>query len=314
MPSPLMLAWVGVAFLLGLVVGSGLNVFVYRVGTGRSPLWPSSRCFACAQAIRWHDNVPLLGYLILGGKCRACKRPFSARYLGTELATGVAFAAWFYALTMLDWMRLPGVAEVRPMLAEGAVPLGLWGVWALHAGLFAVALVGYQAARAGGRFPVAVGLFALGAGVVLSVALAWPWPGDPVDARSWLTLRRGGVVAPPAGGAQLWPVVSPRPTGEGTIFRMWLAPGWLTALAGATVAWVLLTLGRFRDGGARAYLVGVGALFGWQFVLPTLLLVGLLTPMTRSPSAAAALAPPLMLVAWPLVAGGYYRLIAGVMG
>ncbi len=58
---------------LGLAIGSFLNVCIYRLPRGESIVSPGSRCPACATPIRWFDNVPALGYLLLGGRCRACR-------------------------------------------------------------------------------------------------------------------------------------------------------------------------------------------------------------------------------------------------
>jgi len=90
------------AVLLGLLWGSFANVCVYRwppsegFPKGRSVVAPGSHCFACQTPIRWYDNVPLLSWLWLRGKCRSCKAPFSARYLIVEAVTGLLFGlAWF---------------------------------------------------------------------------------------------------------------------------------------------------------------------------------------------------------------------------
>jgi len=88
--------------LLGLLWGSFANVCIYRwppteeFPKGRSVVKPGSHCFACQQPIKWYDNVPLLAWLWLRGKCRNCKAPFSARYLIVEAATGALFGvAWY---------------------------------------------------------------------------------------------------------------------------------------------------------------------------------------------------------------------------
>lgn len=80
------------AGLLGLAIGSFLNVVVYRVPRGESISHPRSRCPRCQTPIAWYDNVPVLSWLLLRGKCRSCHEPISARYPLIELATGAAFA------------------------------------------------------------------------------------------------------------------------------------------------------------------------------------------------------------------------------
>src|SRR5258708_7062084 len=81
--------WIAFVFLIGLNVGSFLNVAIARLPMEKSLIWPGSRCMACAQPIRWFDNLPILGYLFLRGKCRTCGAPFSVRYLLVELATAL---------------------------------------------------------------------------------------------------------------------------------------------------------------------------------------------------------------------------------
>ena len=85
--------WVALAGVLGLMVGSFLNVCISRLPAGESIAYPASRCPHCRTPIKWYDNIPVLSYIVLGGKCRACHAPISVRYPLTELATGVAFAA-----------------------------------------------------------------------------------------------------------------------------------------------------------------------------------------------------------------------------
>jgi len=79
-------------FLFGLVFGSFLNVCIYRMPREISVVTPRSACPACEAPIAGYDNIPVLSWLILGGKCRKCKAPISARYAGVELLTGVLFA------------------------------------------------------------------------------------------------------------------------------------------------------------------------------------------------------------------------------
>ncbi len=102
--EPLMTTWGAYAFVvvLGLLWGSFANVCIYRwppseeFPRGRSVVAPGSHCFACKTPIKWYDNVPLLSWLWLRGQCRACKAPFSGRYLIVEALTGVLFGvAWF---------------------------------------------------------------------------------------------------------------------------------------------------------------------------------------------------------------------------
>src|SRR5438477_2402315 len=82
------------AFFAGLLIGSFLNVCIYRLPrlTHRSVVTPRSRCFRCRAPIAWYDNIPLLSYALLGGRCRHCHRRIPVRYPVVEITTAVAFA------------------------------------------------------------------------------------------------------------------------------------------------------------------------------------------------------------------------------
>lgn len=87
--------WAGASFLLGLVIGSFLNVCIVRIPIGRSIVMPASACPKCGVAIRAWDNIPVISYLVLGGKCRGCKTKISWMYPLVELLTGVLFLACY---------------------------------------------------------------------------------------------------------------------------------------------------------------------------------------------------------------------------
>src|SRR5580704_10656899 len=82
-------------FLFGLIIGSFLNVCILRIPGGKSIVMPASACPKCAAPIRPYDNIPVISYLILGGKCRACKTPISPMYPLVELRTGLLFLPWY---------------------------------------------------------------------------------------------------------------------------------------------------------------------------------------------------------------------------
>ena len=77
---------------LGLCIGSFLNVVIYRVPRGQSIVKPRSRCPACGTTLAAHDNIPVVSWLVLRGRCRTCRGPISVRYPLVELATGALFA------------------------------------------------------------------------------------------------------------------------------------------------------------------------------------------------------------------------------
>jgi leader peptidase (prepilin peptidase)/N-methyltransferase len=80
----------GAAFVFGALVGSFLNVCIYRIPIDRSVVRPGSHC-ACGQPIAWYDNIPIFSWLILRGRARCCGRPYSIRYPSIELLTAVLF-------------------------------------------------------------------------------------------------------------------------------------------------------------------------------------------------------------------------------
>ena len=88
--------WLNVLiFLLGLAVGSFLNCVIFRLAEPTSFLKGRSKCPKCKQGLRWHDLIPILSYLILGGKCRYCKRKISWQYPAVEISTGLIFLLIF---------------------------------------------------------------------------------------------------------------------------------------------------------------------------------------------------------------------------
>jgi len=103
-PQPLLIAF---AFAMGAVIGSFLNVCIYRLPLGRSIAWPGSACTACARPLAWYENIPIASWLALRGRCRSCGQPISSRYPVVELLTAVmcAGALWYYGPTPLFLSR-----------------------------------------------------------------------------------------------------------------------------------------------------------------------------------------------------------------
>jgi len=92
--------WIGYlfSFLFGSVVGSFLNVVIHRVPREESIVFPNSTCPRCGNAIKGYDNIPIISWLILRGKCRSCKAPISARYPAVELLTALLWVACFWQI------------------------------------------------------------------------------------------------------------------------------------------------------------------------------------------------------------------------
>jgi leader peptidase (prepilin peptidase)/N-methyltransferase len=159
------LALAAFAFAPGLAVGSFLNVVAARLPLGRSIVKPRSACMHCATEIRARDNIPLVSYLLLRGRCHACQAPIGLRYPAVELATALLAAA--------------SVIAFGPTLH------------ALAAGLFCAALVAITATDIEHRIvPNKIVLPA--AAIVLALQLAWhptiQWPVAGVGAALFLFL------------------------------------------------------------------------------------------------------------------------------
>lgn len=94
------------ALLFGLLIGSFLNVCIHRWPRGRSVVRPRSHCVRCRKTIAWYDNIPVLSYALLRGRCRHCGRRISIRYPAVELLTGLL---WFYFVLELG----PGLPALK---------------------------------------------------------------------------------------------------------------------------------------------------------------------------------------------------------
>jgi len=98
-PDPLIKTFLCLWFIIfGACVGSFLNVFVYRLPQRKSLSYPPSHCPRCQHLIRWHDNLPVVGWIKLRGRCRDCRLPISVRYPCVEGFGGVLFGGVFVVL------------------------------------------------------------------------------------------------------------------------------------------------------------------------------------------------------------------------
>ena len=99
------------AALFGLIIGSFLNVCIYRIPKEKSIVWPPSFCPNCNAHIKPYDNIPLFSYLFLRGKCRNCKKTISAQYPVVEFITGAltVLFVWRYGLSVWTFVLLAAV-------------------------------------------------------------------------------------------------------------------------------------------------------------------------------------------------------------
>ena len=123
------------SFVIGLLFGSFLNVCISRVPRRESVVRPRSRCPECGHAVRWFDNIPLLSWILLRGRCRDCRQPISWRYPLVELATGL----WFAAVVS----HCLSIAAINPthLSAEWYAHLVLIGVGAATLGFLLIGLM-----------------------------------------------------------------------------------------------------------------------------------------------------------------------------
>jgi leader peptidase (prepilin peptidase)/N-methyltransferase len=171
--DPVLVVYAGV---LGAVIGSFLNVCILRWGAEpkQSVVRPPSRCPTCGRALRWSDNIPIVSWLLLGGRCRGCREPISVQYPLVELATGLIWAlmAWRFGFG-LEALRgaafatiLLGIAitDARAYIIPDEFSLG---------GL----ALGVLFALVAGRQPLGTALLgaAVGFGLLWLLAVAGEW-------------------------------------------------------------------------------------------------------------------------------------------
>jgi leader peptidase (prepilin peptidase)/N-methyltransferase len=277
----LMLAWVLLLlFILGTMFGSWLNVCIYRLPMEKSVFWPGSRCSNCLQPIHFYDNIPLLSYLLLRGRCRSCGTTFSMRYFFIELMTGLSFPALFYVEVILNIHGFPRLGNQQARMAALFFPSPeAWGIFAHHALLVSILIVASFCDLDHREIPLSVTIPGTILGLLMATLFPWPWPWAPQEAVAkmpagvswWLVEPHLG----PREGLYPWPFWGPLPT--------MFAPGgnWqtglVTGLAGAALGTLLLRAVRFLFGlglGMEALGLGdadlmmmAGSFIGWQPVV-----------------------------------------------
>lgn len=113
-------AVLAVAAVFGACIGSFLNVVIYRVPLGQSIVSPPSRCPKCGNRLPWYDNLPIFGWVLLGGRCRQCKNPISIQYPIVELITALLFV-------LVVWLTPPGPLMVSRLLFV-CILIALFGI------------------------------------------------------------------------------------------------------------------------------------------------------------------------------------------
>ncbi|NET48153.1 MAG: prepilin peptidase [Merismopedia sp. SIO2A8] len=218
---PLLL--IAIVFILGASIGSFLNVVVYRLPAGLSLLNPPSRCPHCLHRLSARDNVPVLGWLWLGGKCRYCKTAIAPRYPIIEAITGLlfVFALWMVAGPL--WI------DINPVL--------LVGHWVLLSWLLALALIDIDTMT----LPNPLTQSGLVLGLIYQAALGWSQTGSLSGVATYLM---GGIVGAVVG---IWLLDTIFVVGSIALGQPAMGGGdaKLVALMGAWLGWKSLLLAGF---------------------------------------------------------------------
>lgn len=258
----------------GLLIGSFLNVVIYRVPLGKSIVAPPSACGTCGHEVRGYDNIPVVSWLLLRGKCRDCAAPISVRYPLVELAGAVAFGlvAWRFLPPVLEadggTAVAAGVAQLVAFLYFAAISIALAlidldtqrlpNVIVLPAYLVAAVLFTAAAALTGAWIPLAtaaIGALATGS-LYLVLALARPGGMGMGDVKlagvagfflGWLgvpELVLGTVAAFILGGVYgVGMLLAGRGRRSAIAFGPWLLAGaWVAILAAGPVVGAYLSL------------------------------------------------------------------------
>jgi leader peptidase (prepilin peptidase) / N-methyltransferase len=93
--------------IFGACIGSFLNVCIFRMPRGESLAWPGSRCTSCGRALSWYENIPVVSWVVLRGRCRTCRAPVSWMYPTVEVLAALVFVSAYslYGLTLLGAVR-----------------------------------------------------------------------------------------------------------------------------------------------------------------------------------------------------------------
>jgi leader peptidase (prepilin peptidase) / N-methyltransferase len=167
-----------ILFLFGTMVGSFLNVCIVRLPQEKSVAFPGSHCPNCLKPIAWFDNIPLISWLALGGKCRFCKAAFSFRYFMVELLTGLTFAAFYVYfgassllpayLVMVSCFLVATFVDLGHRIIPDEVSIG--GMWA---GIILSAIIPQMHVPLG---DLNSGAFLAGLIVLACLVLTWIYP------------------------------------------------------------------------------------------------------------------------------------------
>ena len=134
-----------IVFIYGLLIGSFTNVLIYRLPRNENIAFPSSHCPSCKRKLKWYDNIPLLSYIFLRGKCRYCNEKISIQYPIIEIFNGIIYLILanrfgtnidfiFYAL-ISSVLLVIALIDIREMIIPDSLVISILLLSVLHKGL-----------------------------------------------------------------------------------------------------------------------------------------------------------------------------------
>ena len=246
--------FISIVFILGVIIGSFLNVVAYRYGTGQGVARGRSKCFSCRQTLAWYELIPIISFLILRARCRSCKSKISWQYPLVELITGLVFAGIFWSFGLSLFILLLWIAAALLI----AIAVYDWHHFIIPDGLvyafMVVALI----------FSLTAGFYSLSSTLIVTVGLfIFFWALWYFSGGAWMGFGDAKLVV----GIGLllgWPL------GLSAIIIAF----WLGAVVGvAMLAWQKLVHNRHSQKGARLVTMKTEVPFAPFLVLATLLVL-----------------------------------------
>jgi Type II secretory pathway, prepilin signal peptidase PulO and related peptidases len=240
------------AFLFGAVIGSFLNVVIHRVPNEESIVFPNSACPKCGSGIKAYDNIPILSWLVLGGKCRNCKEPISPRYPAVEVLTALLYLAVYWqigfggflpvALVFVSVMLALVFIDSEHMILPNVITYPLLGFAVLvrvifpsfFAGMYISDLNAWPISQFNGLHPIIQSVLGALLGALVGGGFLW------AVGELWKRLR--GVDAMGLGDVKMMAAV-----GALLGWRLTLLSTFLGAFSGALIGVVMIARQKDRD-------------------------------------------------------------------
>jgi len=231
------------AFLFGAAIGSFLNVVIHRVPNEQSIVFPNSACPKCGAQIKPYDNIPILSWLLLRGKCRNCQAPISARYPAVELLTALTFVLVYWQIGAAPFLPagLIFVSAIIALIFIDSEHMILPNVITYPLFVFAIALRTV--------YPLFLGKTAFADMTAWPLTLFPAWP-------AWALSVAGALLGALVGGGFLWLVGEAWKRLRG-VDAMGLGDVKMMAAVGALLGWRLTLLSIFLGAFSGALIGGV---------------------------------------------------------